>query len=80
MTAINGAAPATAPAVSEGQIEERQEGLLDTKSKPNLATILRTLAELFPRIDMDAYRDVLAREEAAREELLERLGGEEDAP
>jgi sRNA-binding protein len=48
MTAINGAALATAPAVSEGQIEERQEGLLDTKSKPNLATILRTVAELFP--------------------------------
>jgi hypothetical protein len=43
-----------------------------------LAGILRAAIE--SRIDMDAYRDVLAREEAAREELLERLGGEEDAP
>jgi hypothetical protein len=52
----NGTAPDTAPAVSEGQIEDRKEGLLDTKSKPNLATILGTMAELFRSSPRNAGR------------------------
>jgi hypothetical protein len=44
----------------------------------DLAAIL--LAAIESRIDMDAYQDVLEREKEAREELLERLGGEVDTP
>jgi hypothetical protein len=44
----------------------------------DLAAIL--LAAIESRIDIDAYRAVLAREEEARRELLERLDGEEDTP
>jgi hypothetical protein len=44
----------------------------------DLANILRTAIE--SRLDMDAYRAVLAREEEARRELLERLDGEEGTP
>jgi hypothetical protein len=44
----------------------------------DLANILRTAIE--SRIDLDAYEDVLAREEEVRRELLERLDGEDDTP
>jgi sRNA-binding protein len=56
MTVENGEAAATASTVSEGQNGECLEGLLDTKSKPSLATLIRTVDELLPVFTAEPWR------------------------
>jgi ProP effector len=57
MICENGAAPATAAAVSEGQIGERLEGLIHTKSHPNIARkLIRSVAGRFSVFTEEPWR------------------------
>lgn len=73
MTAVNGAAPATASTVSEGQIGGELEEPTSTKLRLDHTTVIRAVAELFPdTFVIERYRPHRPLKRGIGNDLIER--------